>query len=534
MVSSRPRRGRLAAPLLLGTFLLATTAALSFPFAFAAQEATDEGDSGICEEDGVPAHDAYDLGETLIRDVMRNANATNEYLDVLADISDSDFHLERTFLSPGSLRALASVRRWMEDAGLRTWLDSVGNLHGRLEQEGEYRDDARVLLLGSHIDTVVDGGAYDGTLGIVSAITAVKNLKLRLDSDASLGLRRPVEVIAFSDEEGLRFKSTFLGSRAVSGTFLKNGYLQATDSKGYTLASVLETVGLSNSEEDIAKIAMRREDLYGYVEVHIEQGPVLQSLNQPVGVVSAISGQTRMYVQVDGFSGHAGTVPMDQRRDTIAASAEMITRIEDKCNEFPLSRENMLVCTVGEFNVFPGASNVIPGYANFSVDIRCKDDAMRGEVVSLVKRELLEISKRRKVECEIQMKHSAESCQSSPTFTESLRRGILGAHELVGRYEEAREKSRKTGPPDPDPDPGGQGEGESLLWDMNEATVPVIASGAGHDALAMSEVTPIGMLFVRCRDGISHSPLEHVEPRDVTVASLSLYQFLVSEALLAA
>ena len=174
MVSSRPRRGRLAAPLLLGTFLLATTAALSFPFAFAAQEATDEGDSGICEEDGVSAHDAYDLGETLIRDVMRNANATNEYLDVLADISDSDFHLERTFLSPGSLRALASVRRWMEDAGLRTWLDSVGNLHGRLEQEGEYRDDARVLLLGSHIDTVVDGGAYDGTLGIVSAITAVK------------------------------------------------------------------------------------------------------------------------------------------------------------------------------------------------------------------------------------------------------------------------------------------------------------------------------------------------------------------------
>ncbi|QDZ21437.1 allantoate deiminase [Chloropicon primus] len=518
--------------------------------------ARDEvGGDGVCDEGGsvlgatgagagvLLAGVSRERDENLkmMRTFFANANMTNSYLDELAGISDSDFHLERTFLSPGSLRALASVRRWMEEAGLRVWLDSVGNLHGRLERAGgagagaeggKTGEGEKLLLLGSHIDTVVDGGAYDGTLGIVAAITAVKNLKLKLDSDEGLALKRPVEVIAFSDEEGLRFKSTFLGSRAVSGTFLKHGYLDARDSKGYTLSSVLETVGLSNSKEDIAKIAMKREELYGYVEVHIEQGPVLQSLNQPVGVVSAISGQTRLYVQVDGFSGHAGTVPMDQRRDTIAASAEMIHRIEKDCKAFPLSRENMLVCTVGEFNVFPGASNVIAGYSNFSIDIRCKDDTMREEVVDLVRVSLKDIAARRSVDCNIETKHNAESCQSSPVFTESLRKGIIGAHSFAKRYEEARQVSSSV---DPAEAVGGDGKGKegesSILWEMDEASVPVIASGAGHDALAMSEVTPIGMLFVRCRDGISHSPLEFVEPRDVTIASLSLFHFLVAEAL---
>ena len=441
--------------------------------------------------------------EELDASIIENSETTNKYLDELAQISDSDFHLERTFLSPGSLRALASVRRWMDDAGLRTWLDSVGNLHGRLESEESKEE--KVLLLGSHIDTVVDGGAYDGTLGIVAAITAVKNLKMKLEAEEKT-LKRSVEVIAFSDEEGLRFKSTFLGSRAVSGSFLKHGYLDARDSKGYTLSSVLETVGLSNSVEDIANIAMKPEEVLGYVEVHIEQGPVLQSLNQPVGVVSAISGQTRLYVQVDGFSGHAGTVPMDQRKDTIAASAEMIYSIEKQCKEYPLSKENMLVCTVGEFNVFPGASNVIPGFSNFSIDIRCKDDSMREEVVDLLKVSLKDIASKRDVECGIETKHSAESCQSSSMFTDSLKQGIIDAH---GAWKKSGKKK----------------------WDVDKETVPIIASGAGHDALAMSEVAPIGMLFVRCRDGISHSPLEFVERDDVTIASLSLFHFLYNTTL---
>ena len=489
-------------------FLLKALLVLSLVFLLSlsrsAMATTAEGEAVTLEEEEKTGECwTEDSIEELDASIIENSETTNKYLDELAQISDSDFHLERTFLSPGSLRALASVRRWMDDAGLRTWLDSVGNLHGRLESEESKEE--KILLLGSHIDTVVDGGAYDGTLGIVAAITAVKNLKMKLEAEEKT-LKRSVEVIAFSDEEGLRFKSTFLGSRAVSGSFLKHGYLDARDSKGYTLSSVLETVGLSNSVEDIANIAMKPEEVLGYVEVHIEQGPVLQSLNQPVGVVSAISGQTRLYVQVDGFSGHAGTVPMDQRRDTIAASAEMIYSIEKQCKEYPLSKENMLVCTVGEFNVFPGASNVIPGFSNFSIDIRCKDDSMREEVVDLLKVSLKDIASKRDVECGIETKHSAESCQSSSMFTDSLKQGIIDAH---GAWQKSGKKK----------------------WDVDKETVPIIASGAGHDALAMSEVAPIGMLFVRCRDGISHSPLEFVERDDVTIASLSLFHFLYNTTL---
>ena len=527
-LTARHRKSTIHTPLLVVAFILAL---ILCPASCQALESEEEREqlSGGAGESGAGAgadEGVCDDNTALYADIMSNANMTNRYLDELAEISDSDFHLERTFLSPGSLRALASVRRWMEDAGLRTWLDSVGNLHGRLDASSGSSGEEKVLLLGSHIDTVVDGGAYDGTLGIVTAITAVRNLKIKAEAE-DRDLKRSVEVIAFSDEEGLRFKSTFLGSRAVSGTFLKHGYLEARDSKGYTLASVLETVGLSNSKEDIAKIAMTKDEVYGYVEVHIEQGPVLQSLNQPVGVVSAISGQTRLYVQVEGFSGHAGTVPMNQRKDTIACSAEMIHAIETECVKFPMSAKNMLVCTVGEFNVFPGASNVIPGYANFSIDIRCKDDLMREKVVDLLQVSLEDIAKRRNVGCEIETKHSAESCQSSPVFTESLKQGILDAHEFIHKY---RDKRPEAAMPIVTGQDGGGSEG-LLPWAIDEPSVPVIASGAGHDALAMSEITPIGMLFVRCRDGISHSPLEFVKDKDVTIASLSLFHFLVKESL---
>merc|ERR1712157_133037 len=346
-------------------------------------------------------------------------------------------------------------------------------------------------------------------------------------------MHRSIEVIAFSDEEGLRFKSTFLGSRAVAGSFLKHGYLDARDSKGYTLSSVLETVGLSNSEEDIAKIAMAPEEVYGYVEVHIEQGPVLQSLNQPVGVVSAISGQTRLYVQVSGFSGHAGTVPMDQRQDAIAASAEMIFTIEKQCKEFPLSKENMLVCTVGEFNVFPGASNVIPGYSNFSIDIRCKDDSIREDVVNQLQTNLKDVASRRRVDCSIETKHQAESVTASASLTNALKKAVEGAHAISASCGLGRSAGQVEGV-----DGDVSREGEEVRDDVGLGgggapglEVPIIASGAGHDALAMSEITDIGMLFVRCRDGISHSPLEFVEEEDVTMASLSVYSFLSQEVL---
>ena len=476
--------------------------------------------------------------------VLANSDAANAYLAELAQVSDSESHLERTFLSPASLRALAMVRGWMHDAGLRTWLDSVGNLHGRLDgPPGE-----PVLLLGSHIDTVIDGGAYDGTLGIVVAIAAAKNVRLAANA-AGANVTRSVEVVAFSDEEGLRFKSTFLGSRAISGSFLQHGYLHAKDSKGYELQSVLENVGLTtarNSEADVAKIAMKPEEIFGYVEVHIEQGPVLQSLRQPLGVVSAISGQTRLYVHVDGFSGHAGTVPMDQRQDALAASARLVSDLERTCRGHPQWREEMLVCTVGELNVFPGASNVIAGVANFSVDVRCKDDAVRQEVIAGFYEEVEATCEDRGVACRIEMKHSAPSSQASPYLMASLKASIEDTHRFVmgDQQREAGAGIDKGGgggsgdPPDVCSDrtiaagAGGEGAGlmgEGFTWVLDD--VPVIASGAGHDALALAEVTPIGMVFVRCKDGISHSPLEFVREDDVQMATLALYHFLRRELL---
>ena len=439
---------------------------------------------------------------------------TNRMLGEMRNVSDSEVRMERTFLSPASLRAAALASKWMEEAGMRTWMDGVGNVHGRLDGTDPA---APALLLGSHIDTVIDGGNYDGIMGVVTAISVVQALTAQYGPER---LRHPVEVIAFSDEEGVRFHSTFLGSRGISGTFVEHGYLDAKDKNGFTVRSVLDAVGLGGTEASVAAVAMRPEEVAGFIEVHIEQGPVLEDLGLPLGVVSAIAGQSRLAVTLAGEQGHAGTVPMASRKDALGAAAEAVLAVERLCGGGPALQGSPraqalhsegLVCTVGELDLQPGASNVIPGHVYLTVDIRAKSDALRDRTTADVTRAVEELCAARGVACTVEQKHSAAAASCDPGLTGRLQRA-------VGRAlaDEALRGDLQLGPRN------ATAAGSALAAEE----VPVMVSGAGHDALALKDLTEIGMLFVRCRGGVSHSPLEHVEPADVAAAATALFYFL--------
>src|SRR5437588_4790958 len=303
-------------------------------------------------------------------------------IDELAAISETPEHLTRIFLTKEHRAAADLVLSWMRDAGMRAHLDAIGNVCGRYEGESA---GLPCLMLGSHYDTVRDAGKWDGPLGLITAIACVADLHRR-------GRRMPfaIEVTGFADEEGVRFASTLLGSRAVAGTF-DESVLNTRDSDGVTMRAALVEFGLD--PEHIGAAARARSELLAYLELHIEQGPVLEAQNLPVGVVTAISGATRLAASLTGMAGHAGTVPMLLRRDALAGSAECIVAIEEFCR----SDQAGLVGTVGYINAMPGATNGIPGQASFTIDIRAASDAHRKLAVADIIRQIEDIAKRRKL-----------------------------------------------------------------------------------------------------------------------------------------
>ncbi|KAL2900681.1 Allantoate deiminase 2 [Bienertia sinuspersici] len=435
--------------------------------------------------------EAEALGQDLYRDLLRD-EAVSRLIE-LGKISDVDGYLERTFLSPASLRASKIIREWMADAGLRTWIDHMGNVHGRVDG---LNASAPALLMGSHMDTVVDGGKFDGALGIVSAISAMKVLKV---TEKLVKLRHPVEVIAFCDEEGVRFQSTFLGSAALAG-ILPATALNISDKSGKTLHEVLKEYSADATEDSFVQLTYNPELVRGYVEVHIEQGPVLESAGIPLGVVKGIAGQTRLKVTVSGSQGHAGTVPMSMRRDPMAAAAELIVLLEGLCKQPQkfLSYDDdcstvdslfgSLVCTVGEISLWPSASNV-----TFTIDLRAMDDLGREAVLYELSARMYTICDKRSVSCVIERKHDANAVKCDSELSSQLQLAALSAFRKVA------------GNVDVD--------------------VPILMSGAGHDAMAMAHLTKMGMLFVRCRGGVSHSPAEHVLDDDVWAAGLAALAF---------
>ena len=358
------------------------------------------------------------------------------------------------------------VTGWMRDAGMTVRRDHVGNLRGRYEGSAP----GPSLLLGSHLDSVRDAGKYDGPLGVLVAIEAVQRLH-----DHHTRPPFPIEVLAFADEEGLRFGATYLGSRALAGR-LGEDDLRRIDADGVTMADAIRRFG-----GDPAKIVEDRwqgERPLGYVEVHIEQGPVLESLGLPVGVVSAIAGQSRFEITVAGEAGHAGTVPMDRRHDALTAASEVVLAVEAVAN-----RNAQMVATVGKLAVEPGAANVIPGRVTFTLDVRHPDDAEREEACKTILSSARDVASRRRVGVEVRPVSDRAAVACSPRMIE-------------------------------------------LLLDAGGPGLIQLPSGAGHDAVYMSELTDIGMLFVRCKGGVSHNPAESVEAADVAVAVDLLGRFL--------
>jgi allantoate deiminase len=397
------------------------------------------------------------------------AAALARRIDLLARVSDERGATTRTFMSPAMRRANALVAGWMRGAGLSVREDAVGNLVGRTGAPAG----ARTLIMGSHLDTVRDAGRFDGALGVLLPIAAIEVLR-----DRGTALPFAVEVVGFSEEEGVRFSSAYLGSRGYAGS-LRRADLRLRDAGGVSLGQVLSGAGRGRFR--IPRPAHSPSELKGYVEVHIEQGPVLESRGLGAGVVSAIAGQTRARVSFGGRAGHAGTTPMAMRADALAGAAEFIVAAERLARSRP-----PLVATVGRISAHPGASNVIAGSAELSLDVRHPSDTRRRAALRALLRAGRRIAARRGLSFSAKVTQDHDAVECSAELTSILARSV-------------RER-----------------QGRSIA----------LASGAGHDAVAIAPLAPVAMLFVRCRGGLSHHPAEFVSRADIAGALGIVVDFL--------
>ena len=389
--------------------------------------------------------------------------------DELAVLSEDEGALTRRYGSQALLDALALAEGWLREAGLTTRRDAIGNLIGRLEGE---RPGLPALALGSHLDTVRDAGRWDGPLGVLLAIDQAA-------ARAGGVLPFALEAVVFADEESLRFPTSYLGSHVWAGLW-DDAELALTDADGVTVETAIRAMG-----GDPTRVGASARDpggLLGWCEVHIEQGTRLERADVPLGVVSGIQGQTRGAVTFRGQAGHAGTTAMDARRDALLAAAEWALAVEAQ----GLATDG-LVATVGRLAVAPGAANVIPGLAVASLDLRHPDNETRHSAIAALIARAGEIAARRGVTA-VWAKHTDNAAVAfSPRLQSLLAQAV----------------EQTTG-----------------------AAAPRLASGAGHDAAPLARVTEVSMLFLRCRDGISHNPAESVACADVAAAVAALDRFV--------
>jgi len=394
----------------------------------------------------------------------------SDRLAELAMMSDEPERLTRLYLGPGHRKAADLVARWMREAAMAVRIDATGNVVGRYRGQDP---GPRTLMLGSHIDTVRDAGRFDGALGVVTAIEVVA-------AAAKAGKRYPfaIEVIAFGDEEGVRFPSTLSGAKALAGRFDLRA-LDEVGEDGISRRQALLAFGcdpLRLSEE-----ALSPEHALGYVEVHIEQGPVLEKEGLPIGIVTAIDGVSRGIVDVEGVAGHAGTVPMAMRKDALTAAAEMLLAVEERARKRP-----NLVATIGRIEVPASAANTIPGRTRFTLDIRSPADQERLSAVNDIKALVAAIAQRRGVTAKFAIGHEVPAAVCDTRLSDELAAAI----EAMG---------------------------------LAPRRLP---SGAGHDAMAFDRLVPFAMLFVRCRGGVSHNPAEFASADDIDLAASVLASFL--------
>ncbi len=453
-----------------------------------------------------------------------------ERIEMLGEVTDTPGALTRTFLSRANQEAAALVASWMKGAGMRVGHDAGGTIRGvlganierrtpniehRSERQREEGDAARPLLLGSHIDTVIDAGKYDGALGVLIAIAAL---------EVTGPLAFPVHVLGFSDEEGVRFQATYLGSRACVGA-LGAEMLEMRDAEGISLEEALERARAGKLREGEGRptqnIERRRSpvegvqveasvpavvsaelehplsgirleefrygpgECRGYVEVHIEQARVLEEAGEAVGVVSAISGQSRLKITIRGQADHAGTTPMHLRKDALTGAAECVLAVERLARDSANAAAG-LMATVGKLEVSPGAGNVIPGEVRFALDFRHPDDGERERLLEGLLGQFGDIAAARGLEAFAKTMQSNAAVPCDAALTARL---LDAAEPLTGKRR-------------------------------------LLPSGAGHDGVMMATAMPIAMLFVRCRAGLSHHPDEYASPEDVGAALKVLVEFL--------
>jgi allantoate deiminase len=458
---------------------------------------------------------------------MDAASEVMRRIGALARVTDEPGRLTRTYGSPAMREANQLVAGWMRQAGMDTRVDVIGNLIGRYAGT---RPSAKVFLLGSHLDTVRNAGKFDGPLGVLLGLACVEHLNQRRQR-----LPFAVEVVGFADEEGVRFQSTYLGSRTLAGKFALPD-LKRADANGVTLAEAIQTFGdlsrsagfqpavspisnrqphgrksaseslsvpadLQSAEQQIANLRyeplsandsrywrnrldtarLDPDRLIGYLEAHIEQGPALDTEGLSVAVVTGIAGQARYQITFVGRAGHAGTTPVALRQDALCAASEFVLGVEQRARDEP-----GLVATVGQIQAEPNVSNVIPGTVWLTLDIRHQENAQRRQAERDLMAQARQIAARRGLRAQVKQVQQTGAVACSP----SLSRLLLKAAQ------------------------------------QHQKKVPQIASGAGHDAAVMAGITPTAMLFVRCKAGISHHPDESAHVRDVRVALNTMNDFL--------
>lgn len=391
-------------------------------------------------------------------------NTAEAILNHLSKISSSDIGTTRLPLTEQHHEAIDYLQALMQEAGLKTHIDDAGTLIGRREGKSK-----KTLLMGSHQDSVPKGGAYDGIMGVVLPILALKEIKEELDFS--------IEILAFADEEGVRFPTALIGSRALAGRFDPD-VLKFEDKTGITIKKAMQDFGLN--PENIVNLARDKEDIIAFIEMHIEQGPVLENENLPLGYVSAICGIERHYIHITGKSGHAGTIPMNLRKDSLYAASKMITAA------YEIATKYGFIATIGEIYNSPNAVNAISGETRLILEIRSECDETRSKGRALILAEFENIIEH----LGLTWKHEFPYAQKASPCDDHIKK--IQAQSLIKHVGKAR----------------------------------LLPSGATHDASAMAELCPIGMFFVRCKEGISHTPDEYASPEDLDITVKTLIDFI--------
>ena len=399
-----------------------------------------------------------------------SAELVSSRIEALAALSEVDGEITRAYGTPSLVEAMALVESWMGAAGMDVVRDPLGSALGRIGPA-----DAPLLLLGSHLDSVRNAGRFDGPLGVLAPLAAIERVAGSLvDGPVAVGL------VVFADEEGLRYRSSYLASRAFVGLFDPEE-LELADDDGVPLAEAVRAMG--GEPQEATTPVMSQGDALAYLELHIEQGPVLQAEDLPVGVVTVIAGQSRGFVDFVGKAGHAGNTPHHLRSDALLAAAEFVLAVDQAMLETP-----GLTATVGKIDNAPNVGNVIPGMTTVSYDVRHQDDAVKERAVDGLRETARAVTERRGIELEWRHLQDHAAVPMSPLW----RRTLLGAVEQAG---------------------------------IRPLELP---SGAGHDAVSMAHITEVGMLFCRCRDGVSHHPDESVLDADVAATVDVLEHVLLS------